>query len=566
MRWPRILCPPFGDGNPTSPPRAHSQPPTISPYGNMEDVAFMKANSIKQSYVFLIDSKDRDRAVWPTPSEYVVNFTTPFHNVIGMEVLDAQVPRTMYNVDVFNNTLTYAVDAGPWTTVAVAPGDYTIQTLVPAINAAIAPIAVAAVSNPPDVLSKVAFTAPYAFRLHMGRSTLAETIGFDLYATPALPDAYTYVGDPRIFASVDKPLPHVGPARTVFEGPRGVLYTQPFTTAWVAQRFTVAIAGYLSAISVALTRPAGDGQDTSVLWKIYAGDAAPTAAVAGASGNLGVSAIDGSLSDATLVTLPALAAGTYWLVLAQDPGDARSIGVYYNDVAGESTSTFLVRSGAGTWAPAADVGGIFYHMSATVVVADAYHRIEAPGLYTLVGERYATLRCPEIEDHSLRSLAYSAHTMGLGKIRLGVTGFSDNRLDYNRTTLREFHPVGKLARITIRFEAANGSLYDFKGVNHTIVACIHYFQGVQQAPFLESTLNPNYKTDFFKYMAHQEDQEEESDDQSVDYNEDGEDYARWRLNQLRNLPEQRRLQDIEFMRALDLGEPDAEEADQAETE
>jgi hypothetical protein len=529
----------------------------------MEDVDFMKQNSIKQNYVFLVDSKDRDRALWPTPAEYVVNFTTPFHNVIGMEVLDAQVPRTMYNVDVFNNTLTFAVGTGTWHTVAVPPGDYTIQTLIPAINAAlgaVAPIAVAAVSNPPDVLNKVAFTCPYPFRFDMGRSSMAESLGFDLYATAADASYYAYVGDPRVFASVDRPLPALGPTRTVFEGPRGVLYTQPFTTAPVAQRFALATDGYLAGINVALARPAASA-DTSVLWSIRPdANNAPSANVV-AQGVLGISAVDGSLSDATLPTPPpALAAGTYWLVLSQNPGDTQQVAVYYNDVVGQST-TFLKKASAApsaAWVAAADVGGIYYQMSATVLVADAYHRIQAPGIYSLVGERYATLRCPEIEDHSFRSLAYTRHNMGLGKIRLGVLGYSENRLDYNRTTLREFHPVGKLARITIRFEAANGQLYDFKGVNHTIVMAIHYYQGVQQKPFVGSVLNPNYTMDFTQYMVHQEDQEEESDDQSADYNEDGETYARWRLNQLRNLPEQRRQQDIEFMQALQLAEEDNE--------
>lgn len=546
----------------------------------MEDVDFMKQNSIKQNYVFLVDSKDRDRALWPTPSEYAVHFTTPFHNVIGMEVLDAQVPRTMYNVDVFNNTLTFAIRGAPeaspaWTTVTVDAGDYTIQTLVPVLNAAlvahvdgndarpIAAITAATVSNPPDVVSKLAFTCPYPFTFDMSRSSIAETLGFDLYATAL--DADMYVGTanaPRLFSSVDRPLPALGPTRTLFEGPRGVLYKQAFTSsAWVAQRFDAPIDGYLAAIDVALVRPVGNADDTVVQWSVYAGTSAgPNLAAPVASGAIGISAIDGTLSDATMPATPAALAGNaiYWLVLSQDAGDEREVAVYYNDVRA-TTSTFYKRSGP-SWVPAVDAAGIYYNMSATVTMASGYHRIEAPGLYSLVGERYATLRCPEIEDNSFRSLAYSRHNMGLGKIRLGVVGFSENRLDYNRIALREFHPIGKLARITIRFEAGNGQLYDFKGVNHTIVMVVHYYQGVQHKAFVESVLNPNYKSDFVEYLVHQEDQEEESDDQSIDYNEDGEAFARWQLNQMRNMPEQRRQQDIEFLQSLKL---DGEDGDGA---
>ena len=74
---------------------------------SIEDVQYLKNNSIKQSYTFLVDSKDRDRVIYPNPNEYVITFSTPFKNVIGLEVIDASIPRTMYSIDVNNNTLYY---------------------------------------------------------------------------------------------------------------------------------------------------------------------------------------------------------------------------------------------------------------------------------------------------------------------------------------------------------------------------------------------------------------------------------------------------------------------------
>ena len=79
---------------------------------SIEDVNYLKANSIKQSYTFLIDSKDRDRNVFPNPNNYVVEFSTPFKNIIGMEIIDASIPRTMYNVDVENNSVYYYIGSG----------------------------------------------------------------------------------------------------------------------------------------------------------------------------------------------------------------------------------------------------------------------------------------------------------------------------------------------------------------------------------------------------------------------------------------------------------------------
>ena len=557
----------------------------------MEDVDFMRRKSVRQNFVFLVDSRDRDRAAWPTPAEYQVTFAAPFHHVIGLELLDADVPRTMYNVDAFNQTLRLFVHAPgldvsssaalAWATVTLPAGDYTIHTLVPALNAVLAmhlngdpglplaPITAAAVSNPPEVLGKLQFTCAYPFILDMGSSSLAETLGFDahtradeasLYRTTAFNDATNTRG----FASVDlPPATALGPEQTLFQGPVGVLYAQPFSdVAWVAQRFEASVDGYLSGVDVALKTPLGINQETSVQWAVYphsgASDAPDTAAAALASGVVAITVIDGGLSDATFSppsARPALSGGvSYWLLLRQAPADASSVSVYYNDVGSAAAGSFKTRSPGGAWT-ALDVDGIVFQMCAAVRMAQAYHRIEAPGMYSLVGERYVTLRCPEIEDKSYRN-APSNHELGLGKIRLGVVGFSQNRLDYNKVALRELFPIGKLPHITLRFEAGNGKLYDFKGVNHTLVLVLHYYHGMQQAAVADealasSILNPNYRLNFMDYQRTQEEQEEESDDQSIHFNEDDE-LAQWRLRQLRNTPEQRRLQDLEIIAGFNL--------------
>ena len=50
----------------------------------IEDVDYLKQNSQKQSYIFLVNSKDRNKEAYPTPSEYVVDFSQLFYNVIGL--------------------------------------------------------------------------------------------------------------------------------------------------------------------------------------------------------------------------------------------------------------------------------------------------------------------------------------------------------------------------------------------------------------------------------------------------------------------------------------------------
>ena len=69
---------------------------------SIEDVDYMKQNSIKENYTFVVDSKFRNQEEYPNPNNYVVNFDIPFKNVFGIEILEVSVPKTMYNID--NNT------------------------------------------------------------------------------------------------------------------------------------------------------------------------------------------------------------------------------------------------------------------------------------------------------------------------------------------------------------------------------------------------------------------------------------------------------------------------------
>ena len=72
---------------------------------SIEDIHYLKNNSIKQTCVILIDSKNRDLNIFPNPNEYIVFFNVPFKNVIGFDIIDSSIPRTMYSVDIYNNSL-----------------------------------------------------------------------------------------------------------------------------------------------------------------------------------------------------------------------------------------------------------------------------------------------------------------------------------------------------------------------------------------------------------------------------------------------------------------------------
>lgn len=541
----------------------------------IEDVDYMKNNSIRQSYTFLVDSADRDRSVYPTPSYYVVDFTVPFKRVVGFEVVHASVPRTMYNIDVINNKIVFYIHDGAIALqksaeAEIAPGEYTIQTLIVALNTILkmnvngdpskpfVSIVAESTTNPPDIENKLRFRCPYPFFIDMSRSTCAESLGFDEYTQLSerdVPDIKRRYDNPypatnrQLYHSVDiAPEVALGKERVVFEGPRGVIRRTP-ATGRVAQRFRLEARGFLKQVFAGLYV---DTVTTSSIatWEIRRtnhDDTAPDMIHAPLlTETIAVSFTDGTFSDSEVVNIPLEANTSYWILFYA--GEA-GVGVYYNDILPTvKTSSMLIDKSSNSDWVTYDNNDIYYALAVRIVVADEYHVLTAPGVYSLIGPKYIVMRCQEIEEQSFRSLAMSKHHLGLGMIKLGVVGYSENRMDFNKVPLREFHPIGKLTRLTLRFELPSGDLYDFKGVNHNITFAIHYLEPTQKEQFDNSILNPNYNGNFLNYMYHQDEQEEESDDEPENFDRD--ELDNYRKHESYYLPENRWRRDADFVNSM----------------
>ena len=156
---------------------------------SIDDIQFLKSKSFKQHYTFIIDSKDRNYLEHPHPNNYTIVFSEPFKNVFGLEVVDASVPRTMYNVDKNNNKLYYYVfntkeqkdikDIN-FTELILETGDFSLSQLIQVLNRNLIDIKIDSLSTPPDVKNKIYFESSRPFILDMNKSTLRNTLGFNL--------------------------------------------------------------------------------------------------------------------------------------------------------------------------------------------------------------------------------------------------------------------------------------------------------------------------------------------------------------------------------------------------
>lgn len=139
--------------------------------------------------------------------------------------------------------------------------------------------------------------------------------------------------------------------------------------------------------------------------------------------------------------------------------------------------------------------------------------IIAPGVINLQGARFILLRSPEIESHMYNSFAYSQQCPGIAYLKMAAGSMDVTHLRYDFVSLsrKPFHPIGKLPRITLKFELPSGELYDFKGIDHNLFLQVKVYT-VKNRPQLDKyLLNQNYNPDILTYQFGDNDDESNSE-------------------------------------------------------
>lgn len=81
------------------------------------------------THLLFADSKNRDVALYPSGSSYVLHLTTPIKDIERVDLVSARVPNTMYNLTSGSNVL--AVNSS---NVAINPGFYSVYGLAQALT------------------------------------------------------------------------------------------------------------------------------------------------------------------------------------------------------------------------------------------------------------------------------------------------------------------------------------------------------------------------------------------------------------------------------------------------
>lgn len=495
----------------------------------LEDVQYMQEHSVIDSRLIFIDSSKRKKDQFPHPHKYIIEFNEPFTNVCGIEILDAMIPSTMYNVEKFNNTTKYHQ------ILIMNPGDNAVSDdsiiiklldelqynpeFVKRFNYPETSRIVICNNDVTDTLINIDTTSQFDRVLIVTR--VFEFINTSFYQVPFdfTPTSSQYMFSIRgLYYVIDNWYPNDLLLVKIKEGSVSIekdtngllskiIYFKSFyisIDSFKQEYQNIVDNGNVSHIihNGYIEIPPGNYDILTLQTKMNSiinatNDDAPWSYIEPFFNKYRVNIIPAD--DATNVTLHmrydfVIEEGVYNRLLL-NPGKTSMVDILGINIpypAGEYPSNCFT--------------SVFFNNDLLMMSKYTSGRtiLGTPGIINLSSSvGYMLLRCPEIESHLHNSFASSGYCPGIGLFKhTGNNDQNNYRFDYTNFQKKPFHPIGKLKKLTISFELSNGISYDFKGADHILIASIKYYTPKDSRKLGESyKLNPNYNPDFLTYMV-----------------------------------------------------------------
>ena len=476
----------------------------------IDDVDYLIENAEKDSQIIYIDSGLRDKIVYAQPNDYTIEFDQPFKFVYGFDILDATLPVTMYNIDLYNQNIALTVVKKNSVIENLNPELYfkeiskcktfldiysldrsetsfvigTEEQLITYLNV---------VTEPTD--SYIVYFRQIIPNINIQIHTLQSPAEFLIFKYDNIDycitknyenqDVLHYITSHNFSLSInDNNVDFI-----YFE--KYIIDKNTFTAIETANSFIIIVKSYIKTLEAGdydINTLVNDLNDILVSTQV---DIATTTSIAKLQAKVVFSS-------------------THLFFINGIKGDlVKSLGfdVYPGAVSNQTTHNAWV------------IGDNRFIFGSIYNSTTARYYITSPGLVSLIGERFAVLRIKELEDHLSGSYSYMRMTPGVGMFKMvSVFGSLTNlRFDYTSVIRKPFHPIGKLSKLSFRFETPYGRLYDFKGVNHQLMAVIKFYVPTQKNKLTKSILNPNYDANLIQYMSkhkniqYHEDSDNESD-------------------------------------------------------
>ena len=416
---------------------------------SIEDIDYLYKNSVKDNAVIFVDSSKRDKLTFPDPNSYTITFDEPFKYVYGIEILDASIPRAMYQIDENNNKLEVVIGDATQQNVSISSNSNS-DTVLKKITLNFDPQDL----ELDDLANKLTDLLKSNANTNNDRSIFVRTVSSPsseisklMFYSGDEPDSSGVISNTKIFyilGATSTLTDNLGFSENAIDNNRGSNSTiHDYNT------ITETEAKVLYEIS-----------DSD--WDSY------TTEQKNFYINNTFKSGDNNIGDVDKYNLgknPSL-----------DPPN------YDNEFPDLDKTNYNV------------------------------YRIQTPGIVNLVGERFITLRSDTIEKH-LSSFYSGSNSIGIGLFKLGFSGYVDARFDFSSVKYKDLHPIGKLSSIDLRFERIDGKLYNFRGLNHHMLISIKYLVPYKKPEKFDYTLNTNYNPDLLEYKRTQYEKDDNSDEE-----------------------------------------------------
>jgi len=130
-----------------------------------------KPKNHKDCLDIAIDSADRDIAVHPNPSDYVVKLPYMIRSVKSIELMSLQMTRTEPAVNTGNNKFKITIDQQQTYNVAIPIGEYVQSTFITALSTALKAINSNLDATVSSATMRLSITYPTQFSIEVGEST-----------------------------------------------------------------------------------------------------------------------------------------------------------------------------------------------------------------------------------------------------------------------------------------------------------------------------------------------------------------------------------------------------------
>ena len=561
----------------------------------IEDLDFLFQNSVKENIIILIDSDKRDKKIWVEPNQFQIDFVEPFKFIYGIDILDVNIPRTMYSIESYNNSFTMMTGSknpfmkDNYTVFPIDARDYNIQEFIEELNNEenglylsniFVEVPITRVNeNRKSILRFVnSENPPTPFVFDMKESTISTIIGFNSISQDKHHDKYLKLKSNEndfLFASVpnnatnfdidvqftndqydsfmrlrfhNQPLPLDDTLGDNLDDDDIDSIENPYIYSDISRvvDLSVGVSFFLTGINVKDNYQELDDDfaiyelDLSNVFSSAERDAVVSQFEVYMRSNLN----DENMFDINNTVKEELNLNVS--ILTRKDVHKFKYNAYHVDTQNNDYIFNMI--------PIRCVGNVLHYIYSKKLCCSNIHfyikhvssfSITSPGIVKLYGERYVTIHCDEIENHLRGSLMYNDYSPGLALVNLGIQGYSQSRNDFYGVAYKEFHPIGKLNSLKFTVKKSDGALYDFKNVNWHMLISVKYYVPKNTRTFNASVLNPNYNYNFIEYQLNR-DALNNKDDSEYSSSDDDIDDVRFRNEYLKKEQELRESYQSEY--------------------